>query len=306
MLIQEVSEFAPQKLRELEETFKKLKRSYNNKKARITLIQQIKDFTKIPEVVLFVDDEFNAGVITVYKSNSIKDIFNSFLDSFKSKQKVIPPDQLKQITSVQESAAFVERIYVFIGKPLLSVLTPSELVGVFLHEFGHVFAVTSSVPQNILFLLQNVLKITYLAYPFLIISGVLTSVSHLLLIYIFLSSTLNGITFTEHAGEYRSDNFALKYGYGDELILALNKFQRKEKGKVGFTSKIKEFLKLIVEIVQRIFVPLANSTHPDTDKRISKLEDQMFNEFKKIYPKYRELFDLVRADYKIQEAKFKK
>ncbi len=306
MLIQEVSEFAPQKLKELEETFKKLKRSHNNKKARIELIQQIKDFTKIPEVVLFVDDEFNAGVITVYKSNSIKDIYKSFLESVKSKQQLIPPDQLKKITTVQESADLIQRIYMFIGKPLLNILTPQELVGVFLHEFGHVYAVTSSVPQNIFFLFKSLLKLTFIIQPMLLRLGVLTSVPHLLILYLFLTASLNGITFTEHAGEYRSDSFALKYGYGDELIGALNKFHGKEKGKPGFTSKIKDLIKKVLEIFQRIFTPIFNSTHPDTDKRIQRLEDQIFNEFKSIYPKYKEIFDLVHADYKIQEAKFNK
>ena len=181
MLIQEVSEFAPQKLKELEETFKALKKSHNNKKARVGLIQQIKDFTKIPEVVLFIDNEFNAGVITVYKSNTIVNILKSFIDTFKSKQELISPNQLKKMTSVEESAEYIQRIYVFIGKPLLKVLSPQELVAILLHEFGHVYATTSAVPNNLLFLFKQLFNLVFLSQPILLRLGIISSLPALLI-----------------------------------------------------------------------------------------------------------------------------
>ena len=199
----------------------------------------------------------------------------------------------------------IERIYIFIGKPLLKVLSPRELVAVLLHEFGHVFSTTSSIPGNILFVLKQILKIAFFSSPLIMkMMYNITAIHHILIVYLVISALLNGITFTEHIGEYGGDNYALKYGYGDELISALNKFgNNREKAKGGIAYKIKDFLRSLVAIVQRIVAPTFNSDHPDLEIRIKKLEEQIFNEFKKIYPKYKEIFDLVRSDYRLQEAK---
>ena len=128
MLIQEVSEFAPQKLRELELIFRKLKQNSNNKQARLKLVQQLKDFTKVPEVVFIFNEDINAGIITIYKTATFHNIIKSFTGLFNPNQTVLAPNKLKNMTSVEETAAYIQTIYIYIGKQLLRFLTEKSVI----------------------------------------------------------------------------------------------------------------------------------------------------------------------------------
>ncbi len=306
MLLNEVSEFAPKKLEEFEHVFALLKKSHNNKSARFKLLQLIKDFTKIHDVVVFIDDEFNLGVVTKYKDTELLSLIKSFLFMFVEKNPPLSNKKLRKLESVEESSENIEIIYIFIGKPLLKFLTPKELVAVLLHELGHVFSTSDEIPNNILLLLKSILIRPIKLFG----SDKDQIVSRLTFLYTMTVSLLiRGITFTQHIGEYRADNFALKYGYGDELITALNKIKTVEKIKTRNFSKANSIIKSIINFLKKIFVPSSNdlrsNPHPDTISRIEKLENQIFEEYKNTYPKYKEVFDLIRADYKAREAKTK-
>ena len=304
MLIQEVSEFAPKKLKEMEETFAILKKSHNNNTARLQLLKQIKEFTKIHDVVLFFDNDFNFGVIPKYKDVELLGIAKSFLSVFSEEQPPLIDKQLKKMKSVEESSEAIDIVYIYIGKPLLKMLTPQELVAVLLHELGHVYAATSHLPNNLISLFKEILL-----KP--INSKIFKSdmiFSKLLFLYSMIISVLiHGITFTQHVGEHRADNFSLKYGYGDDMVTALNKFHTIEKMYRKREPKAKTFLKKFIVLFWKIFSldedEKKKSSHPDTMKRIEKLESQMFEEYKKIYPNYKDVFDLIRADYKAREVK---
>ena len=303
MLLNEVSEFAPKKLREMERTFAVLKKSSNNKSARLQLLKQIKEFTKIQNVVLFFDDDFNFAVIPKYKDVEILGIAKAFLTMFSEENSPLMNKKLRKLNSVEESSEAIEIIYIYIGKPMLKMLTPSELVAVVLHELGHVYATTSHLPGNLAYFFKKIL-LAPLKSKILSEDVIL---SRLLFLYsMTISILVHGITFTQHVGEYKADNFALKYGYGDEMISALNKFHTIEKIFRKTKPKARTFLKRIVELFWKIFTidddEKRKQPHPETMKRIEKLESQMFNEYKKIYPNYKETFDLLRADYKAREA----
>ena len=268
------------------------------------MLQQIKDFTKIRNVVLFFDDEFNLGVVTKYKNAKILSIVKSFFEMFKRGKMIIRNKTLPALMSVDESADAIDIVYIFIGKPMMKALTPKELVAVVLHELGHVYSTTSSIPGNILLFLKTVLL-----KPIQINSSVSDWIfSKIVFLYTMIVSVLiHGITFTQHIGEYQADNFALRYGYGDELVLALNKFYKIEKVNKKNIATSKIFIKKIIDAFLRIFTTSKDETsespHPDTKTRIEKLESQIFGEYKKTYPNYKEVFDLIRADYKAQEEK---
>ena len=306
MLLNEVSEFAPDKLREMEETFAALKKSSNNKKARLQLLQQVKDFTKIHDVVIFIDTEFNLGVVTKYKDVELLSIAKSFLMMFSEKNPPLYNKKLRKLKHVEESSENIEIVYIFIGKPMLKVLTPKELVAVLLHELGHVYSTSTEIPNNILVLLKSILVRPIKLFD----SDKDSIISRLTFLYTMtVSIFIHGITFTQHIGEYQADNFALKYGYGDELITALNKFKTREKVKKRNVGKAKTIIKSIVKFLKKIFIPSSNdlrsSPHPETEIRIEKLENQIFEDYKQTYPNYKEVFDLIRSDYKSREANSK-
>ena len=303
MLLNEVSEYAPKKLREMEESFAELKKSSNNKQARLKLLQQIKEFTKIHDVVLFFDTDFNFAVIPKYKDVELLSIVKAFLTMFSEEHAPLMDKKLRNMKSVEESSEAIEIVYIYIGKPLLKMLTPSELVAVLLHELGHVYATTSHLPSNLAFLLKSLLLKPLKSKIFsedIILSKILFLYS------MTIAVLVHGITFTQHVGEHKADNFALKYGYGDEMVMALNKFHTIEKLFNKSKPKARTFLKKIVALFWDVFTIDDNEKraqpHPKTMKRIEKLEKQMFDEYKKIYPNYKETFDLIRADYKAREA----
>ena len=306
MLLNEVSEYAPKKLREMEDTFAALKKSSNNKQARLKLLQQIKEFTKIHDVVLFFDNEFNFAIIPQYKNVEILGIAKAFLTMFSEEHAPLANKKLKKITSVEESSDAIEIVYIYIGKPLLKMLTPQELVAVLLHELGHAYSTTSHLPSNLAVLFKRLLLKPLKSKA---ISND-TILSKLLFLYsMTISILVHGITFTQHIGEHNADNFSLKYGYGDEMISALNKFHTIEKLFKQTRPKAKTFLQKIIEMFWNIFSidddEKRTQPHPESKKRIEKLESQMFEEYKKIYPNYKDTFDLIKADYKMREAKTK-
>ena len=306
MLLNEVSEFAPKKLREMEETFSLLKKSHNNKAARLKLLQQVKEITKIHDVVIFIDNELNLGVVTKYKNSELLNLLKSFTVMFSKEKRPISNRNLRKMDAFEESSEAIEIIYLFIGKPMLKLLTPQELVAVLLHELGHVYSTTSDIPNNIMLLLK-----TLLIRPILDIESTKDRIlSKLVFLYSMLISLfVRGITFTQHIGEYQADNFALKYGYGDDLVTALNKFKTKEKVGKSKSIKTNSFMKQLLQIFLKIFTPTSDEKsmmpHPEVETRIDKLEKQMFEEYKKTYPNYKEVFDLIRADYKAKEAQSK-
>ena len=54
------------------------------KQGQEVIVQIVKEFTQIPNVILHVTDDLNAGVLPIYDENTISQIFTSFFQKFKA------------------------------------------------------------------------------------------------------------------------------------------------------------------------------------------------------------------------------
>jgi len=156
-------------------------------------------------------------------------------------------------------------------------LTPPELVGIILHELGHLSYHTSFVPN----LFKNLLRLT------LSVAAKLNFVAWLLKALPTQSVRLIGITILlcsrtlsvfEHKEEYKCDQYAVKYGYGDELASAFIKLKEFTSGK--YTSKRNIFSKMF-NYVSSIF---NTSTHPSDINRICRLSKAVQKDYHADYP----------------------
>lgn len=156
-------------------------------------------------------------------------------------------------------------------------LTSSELVGIILHEIGHLSYHTSFVPNLFKHFmrisLSVVSKLNFLAWLTRIIPRDLTFA-------IGMTVVLCGRTLSifEHIEEYHCDKYAVKYGYGDELASAFIKLKEHTSGK--FTTK-RGILSKLFNYVTTIF---NTSSHPTDINRICKLSKQVQKEYHDEYP----------------------
>lgn len=295
-ILQEISPYAPKTLVNLEKPLAELRKSKNNKKARQEIVQIVKEFTQIPNVILHVTDDLNAGVLPIYDENTISQIFTSFFQKFKDMNDVVlKPDELKKLKHAVEKSDCVKTIYLFIGYPLLRNITPNEMIAILLHEFGHVFSAKSSIPDIVLKLLKQLLQ--FAAFPIILLKISMPELVPILVrVSILIFGLVHGISFLERRDEYGADKYVVKYGYGDELVSAMYKlsdvpFYHK---KQSIFDKIEVFFLRILHFLISLINP---QTHPSGGNRVQALENLIFNEYRKIYPKYRDVFNHIQADY---------
>ena len=100
---------------------------------------------------------------------------------------------------------------------------------------------------------------------------------------------VRSLTFLEHKSEYHADQFAVKYGYADEMIKVLYILRNK-------TLETEEaWWKKIWDFIDGLFSP---SSHPTNAKRIEEINDDMLKEYKKLYPKLSNELSIILTDVK--------
>lgn len=305
----EVSQYAPQTLKNLEKIFARLKRDKSNVKTRHALIEQIGKFTKINDISIEFTNDFNAGVIPIYNVNNVKEVVKTFVNRLSSSVGSISPDDLKITQSVVESEKNIKRIYMFIGKPLLDVMTPAELVSIILHEIGHIYIASTnlidSVSEFFKFVFNNTFRFfaIFKLYNSMVNNIVIMSTQLFICYQLIVLGLVHGITFTQRVAEYKSDNFAVKYGYGDELINVLNIFGKYKKREYSGQNRLSVIEKWFYKFIVLVKMILNPQVHPEDDARIKNLEKQIFNEYKKLYPNYKQIINKAEADYITLELK---
>ncbi|MFW6219383.1 MAG: M48 family metalloprotease [bacterium] len=264
-------------LKNIEEDISELKKDKNNRSIMKNIERNISKFSNIKNVQFKVVSGNNAYCITIYT-----DFFNkSLLDIFKKNEK--KPKRLTHIVSEKETAKYIDRCYIFIGKDLLDMFTSQEIVAVLLHEIGHSFAHTTNIP-NIIKVVNNFIRNIYTKLLTLYLFVPFTT-----LILFIITSFSRTLSFFEHVGEYNADKFAARYGYGDELsrvILKLNLDIQKEKPSTSWTKKI---LNKIIGLIK------PGKTHPDDINRLKKLKESTLNEYKNRYKPIKKELDIIFA-----------
>lgn len=161
----------------------------------------------------------------------------------------------------------VRKVYIILGMHLVSEFKPREITSIFLHEIGHI---VNHLSESMSTLAQWMSRVE-------IILGALNNIPlvnlAILPLYIITSRTL---FFTQHVREYNADKFAVEYGYGDELISVMHKW--------NLQSQNEESRKTFWQFLSHLKYLILGSSHPDEKDRIHK----MIEEIKKNYSdKYR-------------------
>lgn len=282
----EVSRFRSDLLKDIDEVFARIKRDKNNVQAKKDLVSLLKEFTNVKHMVLSVKkDLLNAAVVPIYNRQLSLDIIDLFRD--------YKPSEDKKVETIEEPEKYIRKIYIVLGDKLINLLTPRELTAIFLHELGHVYAHTANLPRMIVSILK---KITAASIPVRIGAGIffhavigMPILITVMLISFFLSRSM---TFIEHRGEYKADQFAVKYGYGDELIKVLYKIHNIETNEQKNIHWLKKLLNFFIEIF------VYPSSHPDTPKRIIKISEDLEEEYKQMYPKLSKEIGIILSDIK--------
>ena len=184
-----------------------------------------------------------------------------YLGTFSNNCAVIPI--FKYSGRIEKAEDFVKlgnvkKVYIILGNELVKAAAPRELTAIFLHEIGHI---VNHISNSLSAISDVTYKLTY----------IFNSLNHIPLLnililplYIISSRTLY---FTQHVGEYNADKFAAEYGYGDELISVIHKWnleykkQESEKNFWAYLSQLKAFI--------------LGQTHPEDVDRIKKLAEEI-------------------------------
>jgi hypothetical protein len=155
-------------------------------------------------------------------------------------------------------------MHIIYGIEFVKLLTPTELTAVLLHEIGHVCYDLKGIWKFLNTVSSHITPIL-VVIPFYLIIQSLASLAY---------------TFTSYQKEYLADSFAVDYGYGDELISALYKFNKNIKSPpvtkpVPFITRFKNFLVWFFNIGHR--------QHPETRDRICKMIKQMEEKYNDDY-----------------------
>jgi Zn-dependent protease with chaperone function len=270
-------EASPQRssiLMEIEKLFQEAKQSKDYRSILSDLEKLVTKFTGIKNVEIHIErvNEPNAGVLPIY-NHILPQEFGLF-DFIKKKK----PTPHKGIQKLEETAEYVKGMHIFINSGLIKLLTPKEIVGVLMHEFGHVFYHTTVLPQVFSSLIGKVANIASLIT--VIRSRTENLPSEVVLPVLLTTATVSRtLTILDHKEELKGDEFAIKYGYGDELTSAISKLSSIKAPK----TRIGKVFKMIISTIKNL---LFASTHPSGHRRITKMADKIQKEYADLYPNY--------------------
>jgi len=258
-------------LKQLDRTFEKLKLNPKDKNVISEIENLIRKFSRINKVKFGVVNDTSGYVIPLYKPLFPRFIVKKLND--KSTQTKV---------RVEESSEYINSVYIYFGRSMISLLTSKELTAVILHEIGHSFYNTSKLSFIIPRLFKRVLA--GISMKLLLFPGTSIIIFSLLIL-------MTPLSIYEHIAEYNADSFAVKYGYGDEIISALNKIEGLNPEKNNNHNKVVKLLKKFFKYLYSLTL----GSHPLTENRVCDIYKKMVDDYSELYPK---ISKQVRTLYK--------
>jgi hypothetical protein len=283
----EVSPYRSSILKNIDNNFRELKIDNKDSAAKKELVKNLKKFTKIKNIILSIKKNYgNAAIIPFYNRALSLDLINLF-------KKYDSNGDIKSLDVAEESNKYISKVYIIIGSDIIDRFSARELTAILLHELGHCFTYTSNIPRILLIIFENCVNVIgkIISIPFFKFFTALTYPAYLSLLLLIIFSA-RSLTFLEHKSEYKADQFAAKYGYGDEIVKVLYKFHNIEediKIKHSWFKKILLFFNNLITI----------STHPTSSSRIKELNKELIHDYKKMYPKLSNELNIILSDISI-------
>lgn len=285
-LIFEASPYRSEILKKVDQNFISIKKDKNDLAAKKELAKNIKEFSGVKNIVItFKKDYFNAAVIPIYKQAISADLLNVFKDYEAG-------ENIRSLTVAEEPSKYIKKLYIILGNDVVDLFSPRELTAILLHELGHGFTYTANLPRVLLALFQKGIGVVgmIIRVPILWLFN-LVSLPAYIVSALIVMTVVRSLTFMEHKSEYKADQFPAKYGYGDEMIKVLSKLHNKQ---VEIDSQ-KAWWEKIWGFVDGLFSP---SSHPVSSRRIEEVNEQMINDYKKLYPKLSNELSIILKDIK--------
>jgi hypothetical protein len=285
-LLFEASPYRSEILKDIDQNFASIKKDRTDLAAKKELTENVKKFSGVDHIVItFKKDYFNAAVIPIYNQAVSADLIDVFKD-FEG------GGNLKSLSVVEEPSKYIKKLYIIFGDELIETFSPRELTAILLHEFGHAFTYTANLPRILLMLFQKSVGIIgiIIRTPVLWLFN-LVSIPAYLISSLIIITVVRSLTFIEHRSEYKADQFAIKYGYSDEMIKVLYKLHNKQKE----LDEHKKWWEKVWKFIDDLFSP---SSHPSSSRRIEEINNHMLTEYKKLYPKLSNELNIILKDIK--------
>jgi hypothetical protein len=263
-ILLEVAQERSSILRQIDGDFDKLKINIGDVDAKNKLVQHIKEFTGIEKVVVFVKKSTaDSWIIPIYKNTFVLDMGKLI------KQKKEPEANLQVADA--DLSKYIDSVYICFGKKIIDKCSSRQMTAILLHELGHAYAHSGNYAHYIWWLSDKVRAASNFVLDWFHLPGAIFLIGSLMIV----SRTL---TFFEHAGEYKADNYAVKYGYGDELAKVLFKFHLEIEA-----SKKKHNESLLYKMIASMANLVFTRQHPEDKTRICALMNNIFTKYKDIY-----------------------
>jgi len=155
--------------------------------------------------------------------------------------------------------------------------TPQELTAIILHEIGHLVLHNQFSIRFFNSFMQVYNNFGPLLNFFTLLINIFkNSLSFFILSLFLMFIHSRTLSFFDHLQEYNCDKFAIKYGYGDEIISALSKVNQIKLNKINSS---------LLEKTKRILIKIFNlNSHPEYEDRILTVAKDLKENYIHDYP----------------------
>ena len=285
-LVFEASQFRSEILKQIDQNFAQIQKDSKDLAAKKAITKNIKEFTGVKDVIFNIKPGYsNAAVIPIYNQVVSADLLNVFKNYEAT-------DEIRSLNAANEPSTYIKKIYVIIGSNLISEFSPRELTAIVLHELGHCFTYTANLPRILLALFQKGIGVAgiVLRVPILWLFNLISLPAYLISALIVIT-IVRSLTFLEHKGEFKVDQFPAKYGYATEMVKVLYKIRNWEADREADQN----WLQKVWGFIEGLFSP---SSHPNSSSRIREINEEMTTRYKKMYPKLSNELSIILKDVK--------